>query len=142
MNRKELNEKVEGLKKMLESKDLTDKKKNTLKKELSYYSKLEKLATDYSDSVNDPDTAVELYSTKQLGLFIALSEGVCRRIRRGLYATKQKYLIDDLTSGNTRRIIHALDILRFDISKFKNINWSDIKFEMIVSELDKGFWSF
>lgn len=142
MNRKELNKKVEELNKRLESEDLTDKEKNTLKKELSYYNKLEKLAVGYSESVNDPDTAVELYSTKQLGLFIALSEGVCRRIRKGYYATKQRYLINDLNSGNLQRIRHALDILRFDISKFKDINWSNIKFEMIVDELDKGFWSF
>ena len=75
-------------------------------------------------------------------LFLALSGGVCRRIKRGYYATKQRYLIDDLNSSDPKRRESALKILRFDISKFKNIDWSVIKFEAITEELDRGFWSF
>ena len=32
--------------------------------------------------------------------------------------------------------------MRFDRSKFKDIDWSKVKFEMIEEELNRGFWSF
>ena len=38
--------------------------------------------------------------------------------------------------------MEALKILRFDVSKFKDIDWKTIKFEVIEKELDKRFWSF
>ena len=119
-----------------------EKEKKKLKKELIRLKNIEKYALSYSEEITDPETAVSLYTTKQMRLFLALSGGVCRRIKKGYYATKQKYLIADLNSSDLQRRKSALSILRFDISKFKDIDWSVIKFESIEKELDRGFWSF
>lgn len=116
-------------------------KKEQLKKEVSKNKLLLKNALSYSEEVKDPETAVILYTTKQMNLFLALSRGVCRRIRKGYYVTKQQYLLNDL-SGSKKDREKALSILRFDCSKFKDIDWNKIKFEMIEDELDLGFWSF
>jgi hypothetical protein len=116
-------------------------KKEQLKKEVSKNKLLLKNALSYSEEVKDPETAVILYTTKQMNLFLALSRGVCRRIRKGYYVTKQQYLLNDL-SGSKKDREKALSILRFDCSKFKDIDWNKIKFEMIENELDLGFWSF
>ena len=146
MTKEELDKKIASLKE--EVKLLGDDPKNKknlvkLKGELAKYSSLEKRALQYSpDKITDLKTAIELYSTKQMGLFLAISEGVCRRIRKGFYASKQKYLLSDLTSNDGEKRKLALKILRFDTSKFKGINWNNIRFELIEAELDKGFWSF
>ena len=116
-------------------------KKEQLKKEVSKNKLLLKNSLSYSEDVKDPETAVILYTTKQMNLFLALSRGVCRRIRKGYYVTKQQYLLKDL-SGSKKDREKALSILRFDCSKFKDIDWNKIKFEMIENELNLGFWSF
>ena len=110
-------------------------------KEVAKNKALLKNALSYSPDVQDPETAVILYTTKQMNLFLALSRGVCRRIRKGYYITKQRYLLNDLT-GSKKDREKALSILKFDRSKFKDVDWSMIKFEMIEEELDRGFWSF
>lgn len=141
MTHEELLNRISELTKDL-SNTVDEKEKNKIKKEILRLKNTEKHALTYSDDVNDPDTAISLYTTKQFPLFLGLSEGVCRRIRKGFYATKQKYLIEDLNSSDINRRMEALKILRFDISKFKDIDWNTIKFEVIEKELDKRFWSF
>ena len=120
----------------------SDAEKKVNKKDVLKYKSLLKNALEYSEDVKDPETAVMLYTTKQMNLFLALSRGVCRRIRMGYYITKQRYLLNDLQGGSKKERTKALDIMRFDRSKFKDIDWSKVKFEMIEKELDRGFWSF
>ena len=140
MTYKELTQIIENGEKKVEA--TTDKiEKEKLKKEVAKNKALLKNALSYSPDVQDPETAVILYTTKQMNLFLALSRGVCRRIRKGYYITKQRYLLNDL-SGSKKDREKALSILKFDRSKFKDIDWSMIKFEMIEEELDRGFWSF
>ena len=136
----ELNELIKnGEKKVSEE---TDKiKKDKLKKEVLRYKATLKNALNYSSDIKDPETAVILYTTKQMNLFLALSRGVCRRIMKGYYINKQRYLLNDL-QGSKKERDRALEIMRFDKSKFKDIDWSKIKFELIEEELDRGFWRF
>lgn len=115
--------------------------KEKARKELAKYRTLLKHALEYSQNVKDPETAVIMYTTKQMNLFLALESGVCRRIRNGYYINKQRYLLNDL-SGSKKDREKALKIMHFDKSKFKDVDWSKIKFEMIEEELDRGFWTF
>ena len=140
MTYKELLELIETWEtKINEEKDKVAKEK--ARKELAKYKTLLKHALEYSEEVKDPDTAVIMYTTKQMNLFIALQSGVCRRIRNGYYINKQRYLLNDLF-GSKKDVDKALKIMRFDKSKFKDVDWSKIKFEMIENELDRGFWTF
>lgn len=138
----ELKIRLDKLRGEVENLGKQDPKVSKIKKELEQLGSLEKRALRFSEEITDPETAIELYSTKQMRLFLAMSEGVCRRIKKGYYATKQRYLIDDLNSDDLQKRLSALKILRFDVSRFKNIDWKMIKFEMIETELDRGFWSF
>ena len=141
MTLKELEDLIKaGEERVANSNSEAEKKVN--KKDVSKYKSLLKNALEYSEDVKDPETAVMLYTTKQMNLFLALSRGVCRRIRKGYYITKQRYLLNDLQGGSKKERTRALDIMRFDRSKFKDIDWSKVKFEMIEEELDRGFWSF
>lgn len=127
------------LQKKIELINNSDKDEKEKKKEVGKLKALLKNAVSYSEDINDPETAVVMYTTKQMNLFLALERGVCRRIRKGFYVNKQDYLLEDLRGKSKKK---ALEIMKFDCSKFKDIDWSKIKFEMIENELEQKFWSF
>lgn len=112
------------------------------KKELDKWNRLKKSATSYSADIKDPETAVLLYTTKQANLFLGLSRAAVRRIKKGYYAKYQGWLYNLLKSDSRLDRAKALDIMKIDTSKFKDIDVLSLKFEMIEEELDRRVWSF